>query len=126
MSLAKVGMGDNFAAVVLPTLLPKAPALELLYTGRVLTPSEAMHHGFFNAVVAPDHLRPAIKTTVAQIAANAPLSLQRIKAMTSQLQGLPLASVLRLNVGPDPYGSEDRREGMRAFQEKRPPRFCRR
>ena len=35
--------------------------------------------------------------------------------------GMPLLSALRLDVGPDPYASEDRKEGARAFLEKRPP-----
>jgi enoyl-CoA hydratase/carnithine racemase len=35
--------------------------------------------------------------------------------------GLPLHAGLRLDVGPDPYSSEDAKEGARAFLEKRAP-----
>jgi crotonobetainyl-CoA hydratase len=120
---AKVGMGGNFASVMLPTLLPRALALELLYTGRILKPSEGLTHGFFNALCPAQELRAATRNMTDQIVANAPLSVQRIKAMATKSQGLPLAAALRLDVGPNPYVSQDRIEGMRAFQEKRPPRF---
>jgi crotonobetainyl-CoA hydratase len=52
---------------------------------------------------------------------SAPLSLQRLKLTFRKSQGLPLAAGLRLDVGPDPYTSEDRKEGIRAFLERRPP-----
>ena len=120
---AKVGMGGNFAAVLLPQLLPRALAMELLYTGRLFSAQEALAWGLLNRVVEAGELDAAVQAMAEQIAANAPLTVQKMKATLIRSHGLPLAAALRLNVGPDPYGSEDRIEGARAFKEKRPPRF---
>jgi enoyl-CoA hydratase/carnithine racemase len=120
---AKVGMGGNFGAVLLPQLLPRALALELLYTGRLFTAEEGMAWGLINRVVPLAELDGHVAELALAIARNAPLTIRKMKATAIKSYGLPIAAGLRLNVGPDPYTSQDRLEGALAFREKRPPNF---
>lgn len=120
---AKRGMGANFGSVMLPRLVPRPIALEMLYTGEPITAARALEIGLVNKVVPLAELEKVVEDYVSSIVANAPLSLRRYKEMATKGWNLPVPSALRLNVGPNPYLSEDREEGVRAFVEKRPARW---
>ena len=118
---AKRGMGANFASVLLPQSVPPPIAMEWLFTGRAISVAEAERWGIVNHVCKPEALQDVGMRLASEIAASAPLSLQRMKITYRRSAGMPLHAGLRLDVGPDPYASEDRKEGARAFLERRPP-----
>jgi enoyl-CoA hydratase len=121
MPEAKIGMGANFATVVLPRVIPRAIAYELLYTGEYLDAARALELGLLNRVVPRAELGERAEEFTRSIVRNAPLSLRRYKEMVGKGWELPVSSALRLNAGPNPYTSEDRVEGIRARLEKRAP-----
>lgn len=121
MPEAKRGMGANFATVMLPRMIPRAIAMHMLYTGEPISAGEALRWGLYNSVVTTGNLSRETESLVRSVAANAPLSLRRYKHMAAKGWELPVQIALRLDVGPNPYLTEDREEGVRAYLEKRTP-----
>ena len=109
----------------LPRLVGKGVAMQLVLTGEMITAAEAHRIGLVNEVTAPGDLIPRAEQIAQKIIANAPLAVQYAmeavnKGMETTLaEGLYLEAVL--------FGvtcsSDDKREGTRAFLEKRSPQF---
>ncbi|HWP22770.1 MAG TPA: enoyl-CoA hydratase-related protein [Candidatus Binatia bacterium] len=120
---AKRGRGANFATVMLQYLIPRGIAMEMLFTGEPISAQEALRYGLVNRVVPLPDLAPAAIALAEKIAANAPLSLRRIKELSVKSIGSPLFFALKMAPGPSPYESQDAREGAKAFSEKRATHF---
>lgn len=120
---AKIGMGAIFGSVVLPRRIPLAVALKMLYTGDFMSAEEACRWGLVNEIVPAGDLMSSTLALAERIAQNAPITVRRMKHMALKGLELPPAAAMRLDVGPDPYTSQDRVEGITAFLEKRAPRW---
>ena len=105
--------------------LPHVQAMGMLLTGRRVPAEEALRLGLVNEVVEPENLDDAVERWVAVILACAPLSVRAIKQMARRGAQLSPqeAQMLRLPALVAALRSEDQDEGVRAFLEKRPPRW---
>ena len=119
----KRGMGAHFASIMLPRMMPPGMAFELLFRGEYISADEAARWGLVNRVLPANEVFTAALDLATAIAANAPITLRRMKETALKSSGLPLAAALRLNEGVSPYLSEDRVEGFRAFAEGRAPEW---
>jgi enoyl-CoA hydratase len=109
----------------LPRAVGERRAKEILMTGCPFTAEEAHAWGLVNRICSPDTLLEETLATARLIAANAPLAVQRIKRAAAIAGEVDLGSGFQFEL--EAYnrlvGTEDRREGVEAFNEKRKPRF---
>ena len=121
----KVGRGSPWGVPLL-WMLPQAVLMEMTLTGEFL-PIERLHQlGFVNDVAdTPDAVRERALQLATAMASNAPLSVQAGKASILKAAALGVEDGLdeAIRIYRPVYASEDAQEGMRAFAEKRPPRW---
>jgi len=109
----------------LARVVGKAQALELICTGRQIKADEALRIGLVNRVVPADRLLQEGLDMAKTIASKGPLAVKMSKHLVQRGQDLDLANANAMEA--DVFGllcaTEDRREGMAAFLEKRPAKF---
>jgi enoyl-CoA hydratase len=106
-------------------LVGREHAAELLFTGRVIDAAEARELRLVSRVVEPEQLLGAARDLAQQIAANPPLAVRSLKAglraaLDPDWEDLGRWVSARLG---ELFQTEDHREGVAAFLEKREPRF---
>jgi enoyl-CoA hydratase len=109
----------------LPRLVGRGRALELLLTGESIEAAEAQRIGLVNHVVAPEELIEFSRALLRKILANAPVAVALVMDAVDAGLDASLEEGLRYEAAAFAVAAatEDRREGTRAFLEKRTPVF---
>ncbi|MGI8926604.1 MAG: enoyl-CoA hydratase/isomerase family protein [Tepidiformaceae bacterium] len=126
MTYVRMGLipGDG-GCYTLPRIVGTQKALDLIWTGRLMTAQEALAMGYVQAVFEPDELMPRVREYAAQVARGPATAVQLAKklvyrsANVSFDEHLDMAQMAMFIA----QSTEDAREGPKAFVEKREPQF---
>ncbi|MFD3158205.1 short-chain-enoyl-CoA hydratase [Haloimpatiens sp. FM7330] len=100
-------------------------AKELIYTGKIIKADEALRVGLVNAVYEPEQLLEEAKKLANTIAGNAPIAVKLCKEAINRGMQVDIDTALRYEseVFGECFSTEDQKEGMTAFVEKRDKTF---
>ncbi len=122
----KVGVFPPVAAAVLPQMVGRNRALELLMSGDTISAAEAERIGMINKVFPAEEFETQVRDFVQKLAAHSRVILQMTKVAVdrgldcSRMEAVRRAEELYIN---EMMKTEDTHEGLRAFLEKRQPKW---
>jgi 2-(1,2-epoxy-1,2-dihydrophenyl)acetyl-CoA isomerase len=125
-NFAKVGLFPDYGGTYfLPQLAGSAKAAELFYTGEMIDAKTALRLGIVNHVVPAAQLEAEVKALAQKIARGPTLAIRAVKKALFASHEKELARALEHEVQEQIrcYLSDDCNEGIRAFLEKRAPKF---
>jgi len=101
-------------------------AKEIVFSGEMITAEEAFRIGLVNAVCPPEELMPRVRKVAESIAARGPLAVAEAKRVMDLGFDLTLdrANELERQAFAGLFATQDQKEGMQAFVEKREPKFA--
>jgi crotonobetainyl-CoA hydratase len=123
----KAGTLADAATLRLARRIPYHVAMDLLLTGRWMEVAEAHQRGLVNEILPADRLLPRARELAALLASGPPLVFAAIKEVVRESQTMSFEEALlrirhrRFRSVDILYGSDDQKEGARAFAEKRQP-----
>src|SRR5687768_12384745 len=125
-SFVRVGLHPDWGGTYfLPRLVTPNKACEMFFLGEAIDAEEALRLGIVNSVVQPSELETATLELARRLCEAAPISLGAAKQAVYISQGADLEEMLRYEteVQMRCFESHDGAEGLRAFLEKRRPKF---
>ncbi len=121
----KVGVVPLQVLAVLQHLVPRRRLVELCLTGELIGAQEALQLGLLNRVVPATELDASVKSTIDSLLAVAPTAVQRGKYALAAIEAMAFdeaVAFLEGQIGLQAM-TEDTKEGMAAFREKRKPQW---
>ena len=125
-SFLKVGLHPDWGGTYfLPRLVAPNKACEMFFLGDSIDAAEAMRIGILNQVVSPEELEAATQELAERLRAAPPLALAAAKQAVYSSERAELDEMLRYEADAQLrcFASDDGHEGIRAFLEKRDPKF---
>jgi enoyl-CoA hydratase len=126
MPAGRLGLGYKPAGVQrFVSLIGVQNTFDIFYSARVFDAAEALRMGFVSRVVPAAQLEDEVRALVAQIADNAPLTARAVKlSINAYLGDVAEGNLTAAEAAADACNaSQDYREGVLAFEQKRPPVF---
>lgn len=116
---------DAGVSYLLPRLVGEKRALDLALTGRVVDAERAHEMGLFSRLYPTDEFDERADRVVERLAAGPPLAMRHVKRLVRDGLDAPLDAALDSEATTQAamFGTEDYREGVRAFLEDREPAF---
>ena len=110
---------------VLPRLIGEKKAKELIFTGRMISATEAMNLGIVNQVVPREELREATQKLLDELLRNSPAIIGLAKIAINRSLETPLQAGMSYerDLFALAFSYEDQKEGAKAFLEKRKPNY---
>ena len=125
-AFVRIGLFPGWGGTWLyPRVMGLGKALEYLYTGDFIEAAEAEKLGVLNRLVPSGELEKETMALARKIADGPPISIRLMKLQVYKGLGMDLETALQLAAACETITltSEDHREGVTAFREKRPARF---
>jgi len=122
----KIGLVPDMGLIYnLARLIGTSKACELALLGGIINATEARQIGLINAVVAPDELSGAVETWSKKLASFSPLALRLTKEAIYKAENIDFQAELKseCHIQSICLNSDNGREGLKAFLEKRTPVF---
>lgn len=109
----------------LPRLVGEKKAKEIIFTGDIISAEEALKIGLVNRVIPREKLREVVEDFVKKLSNKSPVILRFAKIAVNNAFEMPLSVGMKseVNLFAMCFGTDDQKEGARAFLEKRTPNF---
>lgn len=125
-SEVRIGLIPAIISVVILPKMGVAKTMELFLTGDTFSAAEAVQYGLLNAAVPAERLDEGVGRYADSILKGAPGALQGCKRLVRAVPGMPIDAAFEFTaaLSAEYFASDEAREGMTAFAEKRPPRWA--